>query len=276
MAAAVCFSALIGQVFYCPGIAEDKNREPDVADNLFSIDEDVSPCFSNVNDRSMERLFGKEIQPPPGQTFRLLPSLSKEQRQKIQDLCENCRKESVKLTEELKTLRTLADQRRKESKSKSTAQNAPVSKVPAKLGAADWQSRTSALVSDESDSYKKHKDKKDKIVNSKKWRGASLPLPLQNSATFDQIKEHTPVVQAKTDTKSSTNILLNEFLVWLGPDEIVKASEICNRLVNTTRDTTEQIDLILSDTGRLELQQLRQGEMLPDFLSGSYKQAVMK
>ncbi len=284
----IALCLLTGSTF-CPASAEDRiYKEADVtAENMFSIDDEVNPSFTNANDRSLERLLGREIQPPAIQQYRLVPSLNKVQREQVQSICEECKKQSTKIYDELKSLRRIADERQKLQRSspgsiRAVAQNSGgISQSTARTSVADEkgaieQPRLASpgenvsiqQATDATGVLQKQSDNKHHFRTKKQSKeGAKLPDP---SIIFEQNRKNESVELAKIANPLET------LLSALNAEERMKLNALSQQLIEQNRNAQEQIDFVLTEQNRTELHLMQQGKLLPDFLTGSLPAATQE
>lgn len=198
--------------------------------SLFSVDEETMPNFVCPPYVNLEKFLSeREPQPPGWSQLQALPSLTKDQREKLQLICDDNKREFNKLFDELKALKKASEERR--AKQKSAALKDPVTKESAPTSTA--QKSMKRLPG-----------------------GAHLPLP--KTVDGDVKKARTTEPPEKTALKT----MLSLFTV----SERDQFDTLVDRIVVQNKSGLARVNAVLTDSNWNELNDMKAGRYLPDHL----------
>lgn len=198
--------------------------------NLFSVDDEIVPNFVSRPYVNLEKFLSERAPRPPGWSqLQALPSLTKEQKEKLQLICDDNKREFNRLFDELKALKKTSEDRRSKEKA----------------GASKGDSTKESYAA---------------VIAQKSVRrgpgGAHLPLP--KSAEGELLK----VSSTEPPEKAALKTMLSLFTV----SERDQFDSLVDSIAAHNESGFAKLNTVLSDSDWKELNDMKAGKYLPDHL----------
>lgn len=203
--------------------------------NIFSVDDKTTPSFVCPPWVNLEKyLCEKEAPPPVWSQLQALPSLTKDQREKLQVICDDHKREFSKLIEEIRTLRKTAEDRRAKQKSPT-----PPPKIAAEPESTEVPNQKS---------------------KQRAAEGAHLPRPDKPPDN-----SHKARSTAEPPDKAAWTTMLNLFTVA----ERNQFDALVDKVVVQNKSDVAKINQVLTASNWKDLNDMKAGKYLPDHLKSA-------
>ncbi|MBY0548114.1 MAG: hypothetical protein K2W95_12535 [Candidatus Obscuribacterales bacterium] len=199
---------------------------------MFSVDDETVPKFVCPPYVNLEKFLSERAPQPPGWSqLQALPSLTKEQKEKLQSICDDNKREFNSLFDELKALKKAAEQRRAREKSAAMKESAVKETPPSSM--------------------------------SKAHRGTTLApggahLPRTEVEDVDSQK----TLCTESPEKTALKTMLSLFTV----SERDQFDALVDRIADQNKSGLEKVNIVLTESNWKELNDMKAGRYLPDHL----------